>query len=76
MAAIHLVFKINSKLHTQVGQDTNESVDKGLHAIFYQPEWWRKLSYSTSGSFSSFPGKGTPLSMHTESSMKEVHVNV
>lgn len=34
MAAIQFVFKINSKLHTQVGQDTNESVDNGLHAIF------------------------------------------
>lgn len=31
MAAIQFVLKINSKLHIQVGQ---ESVDKGLHAIF------------------------------------------
>lgn len=34
MAAIQFVFKINLKLHTQVGQDTNESVDKAFHAIF------------------------------------------
>lgn len=34
MAAIQFDFKINSKLHTQVGQDANESVDKILHAIF------------------------------------------
>lgn len=34
MAAIQFVFKINLKLHTQVGQDTNESVDKAFRAIF------------------------------------------
>lgn len=35
IAAIQFVFKISSKLHTQVGQDINESVDKGLSAIFF-----------------------------------------
>lgn len=38
MAAVQFAFKINSKLHTQVSQDTNESVDKAFRALFYCTE--------------------------------------
>lgn len=44
MAAIHIVFKINSKLHTQVGQDTNESVDRGLNGIFLPVRMMKEIT--------------------------------
>lgn len=74
MAAIQFVFKINSKLHTQVGQDTNESVDNGLHANFLPGRMMKEtiLQYQ----FLLTARQGSVLSMHTESSIKEVHVNV
>lgn len=34
MAAVQSVFKINSELHTEVSQDTKESVNKAFQAFF------------------------------------------
>lgn len=58
MAAIQFVFKINSKLHTQVGQDTNESVDKGLSAIFLPARMMKETILQYQWQFLLIPRQG------------------
>lgn len=58
MAAIQFVFKINSKLHTEVGQDTNKSVDRGLHGIFLPARMMKEITSQYQWQFLLIPWQG------------------
>lgn len=80
MAVIQFVLKVHSEQHTQVGQHANERIDKAFHTILVL-NWSQKdrgnrptvlVAVSPRFCMKVLFAK----SMHTDTIIKEVHVNV